>query len=237
MKRTVYLLGLLLCFSFSFGQSSIIFQTGLNYSMLQKPVITNDHTEFNLKVSYTLGTGIKTHLSSNLNLFIGLTYNHYCTGVEISASSAGGYIDHIYDLKLGFATISILPEYYLGSKKRIFMNAGPYLSVITSSNINGTYEGGRVDGYKFSGDLGGNLNEELRNVVFGLLGSVGLRVKMTGDSFFMPQLSYNFGLVGIEKPYNPNGGEVLTACFQGRKMRALCFLVEFDFRIGKKIGI
>lgn len=233
MKRTVYLVVLLMCFNFSSGQTNMFFQAGINCSMLQKPVITFDHTEFGSEFSYTFGTGIKSQLSSHFSCSLGLTYYNYETDVVISASSAGGYGDYNYDLNLGYISVSLLPEYYFGHKKTFFINAGSYFSIVTNSGINGSFNGGRADGYRFSHELIGNLNEELRNIDFGLLAGAGVRVMISEGFSMSPQLRYNFGLIGIEKPYAPDGGAVISACYQGRKMRALCLLVEFDFRIKK----
>jgi hypothetical protein len=204
--------------------------------MLQKPVITFDGTEFSSGVSYSVSTGFKSHLTSDLKISVELAYNHYCTGVYIFAGSPGGSTEYEYDLNLGYIALSLLPEYNFGNKRRIFVNAGPYCSILTSSVIKGTAGGKSVVSPWTSSDFKRNLNEDLRHMGFGLLVSAGLRLGIKETFNFMPQLRYDFGIVAIEKPYDPYGGKVISACFQGRKMRALSLIVEFDFRISKKKG-
>jgi opacity protein-like surface antigen len=231
MIRTVNLVGLLLCFSFSFGQSNVYFQAGINYSMLQKPVITFDHTEFGSEFSYTLGAGLKKNLSSRLSCSLGLSYYHYKIDVAIDASSAGGYVKYRYDLGLQYISFCILPEYSFGDKRIFYVNVGPYISYLANALFSGTAVGGRIDGLHFNREISDNFNEDFRRMDFGFLASAGLRLKASEGISILPQLRYNFGLIGIEEPYDPDGGWVMAACYQGRKMRALCFLVEFDFRI------
>ena len=198
MKRIITLFFIIFYIAYSFCQTYIYFGTGCNFS--QFPASGYHENTFDSKLSYLLISGIKTNIIDNFNCLIELAYNNYSTSLEGYEGSPSHSYHYNFDLKLGYFSLFLLPGYSTGNKKLIFLNVGPYISMLAFSKKNGTMEGyydspkGRI--YTDS-QLTGNASDYFRILDFGLLASLGIRFKINANLFLSPQFKYAFGLLNI----------------------------------------
>jgi hypothetical protein len=206
MKRIITFLILIRCFSFSFGQTHLCINGGINYSWLPVP---GDfyHAQIDRKYSYSFGASIKITLVKNLDLSIGLMYNNYRAHI-IGSEDSKYFQSEDFDLTIGYASLTILPEYSIGNKKLFFVNGGFHFSALVHSRKEGTYKSYVVNGSQYEGELAGTARNLYEFIDIGLTGGAGMRLKPGKGFCILPQIRFNYGI-----------GQIKSGCF----------LIEIEF--------
>jgi len=223
MNKLVLIIVTVFSVTYSHCQKYIGFKIGCNYSLIESKSehYTND---IESKFSYEVGVNAKIPIIENFDLVSELEYINYSTHIHSIGFSPSHSRDYNYDLKLGYLSINILPQYSIGKNKLFFFNIGPYLSILVHSNMSGVLEGYGPTA-DFTGEiLSGSANNYFKNVDAGFLTSAGLRIKMANQLYISPQIRYRYGLVNF-------GDDYFVAYDMPIYIRSLSFSVTLEAKI------
>ena len=106
MKRIIIFLILIRCFSFSFGQTHLCINGGINYSWLSNPD-NYDDAHIDTKYSFSFGACIKINLIRNLDLSLGLMDNNYLAHIKGSQNSPAFHNYEDFDLTIGYVSLTL----------------------------------------------------------------------------------------------------------------------------------
>ncbi len=219
MKRIIIFLILLSYFPFSYCQIHPYFNAGINYSWFPGP-LDSYNIKVDRKYSFSFGAGIKPHLVGNLDLSMGLTYNHYLAHITCSEASSSHQSDYDYDQNLGYLSISILPEYSFGKSKFFFIDGGTCFSALIYSKQNGTAATRVIDGSHSEGNLNRNDFGDYGFFDARISCGAGLRSISCKNLNILPQFRFYQGLINLGSFKLENSS---------RNLRSCCILIEFDF--------
>lgn len=89
------------------------------------PDLEYDYSKFDSKNSYIVGFYFRANAIDNFHFVFGINYNHIITDVKASESSPSHHTNYDYRPQLGYISLYFLPEYSIGTKIQLSINAGP----------------------------------------------------------------------------------------------------------------
>ena len=200
MKKFTLVISIFFLLLSSYGQKYVGFMGGGNYSIMQSEVdfYTND---LNSRISFGVGIFAKTNITGSFNINVATEYNNFATHVHSVGFSPSHSREYDYDLNLGYISANVLPEYSVGTKAQVFVQAGPYLAILIHSKMNGALEGYGPTA-DFTGEtLTGSANKYFDAFDAGFIFSTGLRFKLANALFISPRIKYTLGLIDIGEDY------------------------------------
>jgi hypothetical protein len=205
------------------GQPLLGFAVGANYPEIPYTDFY-DHADVNSQLSYTLKSDFRVSVCQNLYYSIGIAYNHFLAHINGSESTSSHRRIEDIDLTLGFLTLYIMPEYSFGRKDILFIKLGGYFSLLANSKEVGTFTSSVVDGAHHSGEIDNDASHDYRDIDFGLSAVTGIRLKITDNAYFVPQIGYNLGLY----KYNLIGSDINDIQRGGFKSAYLLLGIDFE---------
>ncbi len=206
MFRKILVIVFILSTSTLYSQKYLGIIGGVNYTMLTPYDKNGNKNEIKSRFSYTLGTSFQINIYKKFDLLMELDYSNYSATITsiVKTDSSGGH--YKYDLNLGYASISILPQYSFGKNKIFFLSAGPFLSVLINSNRDGFHSSfyhpqNSIYYGEYYENLSGSADSYFKRLDFGIISSIGFKFRISDRLSILPIINYRLGLINIGKNY------------------------------------
>jgi hypothetical protein len=166
----------------------------MNLSTQESNVKGWDHSE---RVSTTIGMIIDLELTENFSLVLEPMYTGKGSSIKDTREES-----LVYEFEHKYLDIPVLFRYSMGKTIRPFVQAGPYLGILTSSKLGGQYE---------ANPLSADMKRITAGIDVGLSMGAGLEYDL-GKVSLNFQASYELGLLNTLQPgtININVGEYVS---------------------------
>ncbi|RZK09210.1 MAG: PorT family protein [Flavobacterium sp.] len=185
---------LLLASTATFAQEKPKFgiNTGATYSNIRGGDFADQQ---NYDINFLVGVSIEVPLTAKLSFVGNLNYERKTYQFNVPTTDFGT-LDPIvanrstikFKSRLEYITIPLNLKYYIGNKKRFYVNGGAFLGVFLNDNfkVNGrsTYRGGNDDTEKI--DFGANLG-------------IGTNFKIRDKNSLNVEIRHNYGFMDINR--------------------------------------
>ncbi len=217
---------ILLCFisKYSACQSDAGFHAGMTYSSFPIPYNIIEEGKAYPRFSWIAGGGINTFIYKNIGICGNISLNNIASWFDGFEASPSHFTDLELNCRLSYLSFSLLPAYYFGKKKFLFIEGGIYFSYLIAAKASGDYVTDVFNGLHSEGTYNKNIRDEFEQTDYGLCLASGVRINITPNVIMLPKIRYNYGLVEITRIFDKS---------MPLKIESLVFMAELDFILKK----
>lgn len=198
MKRFAGLLLVifLLFFHCTKAQTDIGFRAG----MLRTPYLGYDYHKYvsvdvSFYNSYTLSLGIDKHFSKVFSIGTNLGYDNYHLDFYTSSWGFGPTMSSKdYNIKAGYFSVYLFPQFSFGDKISFYFNFGPYFGWLVHSSAEGDYFKYVKDGEDINEYIEGDANKELWTFTVSIMQNFGFRFQIKNKLALITEFSIRRGM-------------------------------------------
>ena len=182
------------------GQTLVGAYGGFNFSSFfqQSTILTHYYeADFDSKGSYLLGMHYKRSKASLFYLSLSLDYLLRKVFLDYAYGGKGGQTYSEYNVDIHSVNLRVLPGLRLGKNSGIYINAGPYVGYIISSQMDGEYKYRSTYEDPHDGTVSGSASDLFKGFDIGFCASLGIEIPVCKTVLLLPEAGYSMGLNSI----------------------------------------
>jgi len=183
------------------GQTLIGPYGGFNYSsFFQRPAMQTMYiyeASFDSKSSYLLGMHYKRKNAGQFHFSISLDYLLRKVFLDYAYGGKGGQSYHEYNVDIHSVNLRVLPGLRLGKNRAMYINAGPYVGYIISSQMDGNYHYRSTYQDPHDGTVSGSARDLFKGFDIGICTSFGIEIPVSNTVLLLPEAGCSLGLNSI----------------------------------------